>query len=254
MAFMSVWFATFILMFFIPSMHEVPEFIKECQMKLLKSPRLPYPDKSWQIEMSMLFENMDSNFGPFWINTVVGIILFDLSEGWHLGLEDARDFKHEQDTLSLFSYLFNGLLVVKDAHQFVVVHPGQQVCIWVNAIYFEDSSPEISHSVCFLQFVHSDTVIIVIWYVHTRLDEITVKFLPFGKRNWKRHHEEGIEGNWDSITDTAHQGGLKLSMEEIKNNALVSIDMLIPGFKTCLFITLTFCLGLLNIGFLGLFV
>lgn len=64
---------------FIPSLEQILDRFEEMVMELLQSPILVNVDESWEVEKAVsLFLNMDTNFGPFAVNTVVVIILFDL--------------------------------------------------------------------------------------------------------------------------------------------------------------------------------
>lgn len=62
-----------------PSFEQILDRFEEMVMKLLQSPILVDPDESREVEKAMsLFLNMDTNFGPFAVNAIIGIILFHL--------------------------------------------------------------------------------------------------------------------------------------------------------------------------------
>ena len=82
-----------------PSLKQILDGFKEMVMKLLQSPILIDPDDSRKIEKAMsLFLNMDTDFGPFTVNTIIVVILFDLFYWRKLWFEFRRGFKHQYDT------------------------------------------------------------------------------------------------------------------------------------------------------------
>lgn len=82
-----------------PSLEQILDGFEEMVMKLLQSPILIDPDDSWKIEKAMsLFLNMDTDFGPFTVNAIIVVILFDLFYWRKFWFEFRRGFEHQYDT------------------------------------------------------------------------------------------------------------------------------------------------------------
>ena len=65
--------------------------------------------------------------------------------------------------------------------------------------------------------------------------------------DWEGHHQERVEGDRNSVADGADESRLVLSVKQIQDDALVTIDVFVPRFQTGFLICLTISFCLLNI-------
>jgi hypothetical protein len=79
------------------------------------------------------------------------------------------------------------------------------------------------------------------------LDKESSFLHPFCVRNWNSGHKERIESNGNSIANSTDQCRFELTMEQVTNHTLVSINVLVPSLKGGLRITLSICISLFNV-------
>jgi hypothetical protein len=139
--------------------------------------------------VSVILENVDNNFGPFGVDTVVRVVLLDLGKRWQLWVEVLWDFEQQHDSpVQIFLNLFNLLLVVEEASEFVVKDPSHQEAVWVDAVELMHSLSKIGDSISFSKAVDVQAVVVVGLLVLRVLNEVALEFLPFGQGDWQLYH------------------------------------------------------------------
>jgi len=73
-------------------------------------------------------------------------------------------------------------------------------------------------------------------------------------RNRKWGHQEWVKSDRNALASRANQSWLKLAVKQVANDWFISVEVLVPSVKTCLLVSLSFSIWMLDVRLLSLLI